>query len=346
MKRFFFTLFVTLFAGSAIGHAIGVDPSTSMPVAVGASAVYSFMPKAQGSLNQVVLTELFTADLINLFRHATQWVAAVPSHNEWVGNNAIRLNDIGADPEVLIDNNTYPIAVSGREDEGIILSLHKYETTNTKVTKDELYALPYDKPGSVQRQHRETLEEKTGEHGSHICAPQSDNTTTREHIIETSGEDDGSGRKRLTTKDIATLAKWYNDEKIPKMGRVLRLCNEHILDLLLEDKAFEKQYMNHTEGAIAARYYGFTIYEEFYNPIYNGSNEKKAFDAASAETDRNASVGVYIPYTAKAMGTVEMFYSDARQDPKYRSHIMGFEQWHLVVPKKKKGLTAIVSATV
>jgi hypothetical protein len=340
--KFTFALFVTLFAGTGIGHAIGVDPSTSMPVAVGASAVYSLMPNQAGAINQVVLTQLFTAEFLNKFRHEHSWVSEITDRSEWVGNDVIRLNDIGDDPKVLINNNTYPIGTVSRTDTGILISLNKYETENTSVHDDELYGLPYDKPGSVQRQHRETLEEFTAEHGLHICAPQANTTETP--VLETTGADDGTGRKRLLSKDIADLKKRLDDTKVPKQGRILVLCNEHINDLLNEDKPFTVQYQNHTMGAIANMYYGFKVYESAYNPVYNASNEKKAFGAASAGTDRNASVCLYAPRVIKAMGTIKFYHGMAEVRPEERDTVMGYKLWNIIIPKKYHGMGAIVSA--
>ena len=67
---------------------------------------------------------------------------------------------------------------------------------------------------------------------------------------------------------------------------------------------------------------------------------------STAAGDKKSSIGVYTPYTAKAMGTVEMYYSDASTDPKYRSHLMGYEVWKIIIPTKSHGLTAIVDGTV
>jgi hypothetical protein len=57
-------------------------------------------------------------------------------------------------PRVLIDNTIYPIDSSERGENA--KNLLKYETENTEVTTDELYALPYEKVNDVQVQHRET----------------------------------------------------------------------------------------------------------------------------------------------------------------------------------------------
>ena len=167
--------------------------------------------------------ELTERELINHFRHEGSWLQRVPSKNQWVGNDVIKLNHIGADPNVLINNSTYPIAVAARPDSNTAISLFKYSTENTEVSNDELYALPYDKVGSVQRQHRETLEEQTLSHALHSLAPVAN--TAKTPIIETTGNDDGTGRKRLTSKDLINYKKKLDNLKIPKKGRVLVLCS-------------------------------------------------------------------------------------------------------------------------
>jgi hypothetical protein len=266
----------------------------------------------------------------------------VPSKNQWVGNDVIKLNEIGADPDVLIDNNTYPIIVSQRTDTSTAISLFKYDTTNTKITDDELYALPYDKPGSVQEQHRETLEEKTQEHALHSLAPMSNTANTP--IFVTTGEDDGTGRKRLITKDLINYKKVLDKLKIPMKGRVLVLCAEHVSDLLLEDKQLNVQYQNHTTGAIAKNYYSFEIYEDIYSPVYDASLDKIPFGSATPGTA--ASVFFLAQRTAKARGSVTRYMSKAEDDPEMRETKVGFRLYFIAIPTSAIGQGAIVSGTV
>ena len=51
----------------------------------------------------------------------------------------ISLLEIGGDPIVLIDNLTYPIAKTQRNDGAVLVQLRKMDTTNTRITDDELY---------------------------------------------------------------------------------------------------------------------------------------------------------------------------------------------------------------
>lgn len=290
----------------------------------------------------VAKNELRERELIKHFRHKGTWLDRVPSKNQWVGNDVIKLNEIGADPEVLIDNNTYPIATTSRTDTSTAISLFKYDTTNTKITDDELYGLPYDKIGSVQMQHRETLEEETQAHALHSLAPVANTASTP--IIETSGEDDGTGRKRLISKDLINYKKTLDNLKIPKKGRVLVLCPDHVADLLIEDKALERQYQNHTEGAIAKNYYGFELYEDIFSPVYDAGLNKIPFGSATPGTA--ASVMFLVARSAKARGTVKAYTRLAKDDPENRETVLGFRLYFIAIPTSLLGQGAIVSGAV
>lgn len=288
----------------------------------------------------VALNQLAEKELIKHFRHAGTWLARVPSKNQWVNNDVIKLTEIGADPAVLINNNTYPIAVSSRTDDSAAVSLYKYDTENTKITDDEKYALPYDKEGSVQEQHREALEEKTEEHALHSLAPMADTANTP--VIVTTGALVG-GRRRLVYADLVTLKTKLDDLKVPKGGRCLVLSSAHIADLLLEDKALEVQYNNHKEGVIAKNYAGFEIYESIFAPKYTALKAKLAFGSATAGL--YASVVFHAKTTAKARGSVKRYMSAAENDPQNRQTVVGFRLYFLAIPLQAKGQGAIIDAT-
>lgn len=333
MKKIFSLL--TLFAIGLFAFAITNDAAT-------VGSTLSDVGAPTMAMAAVVKNELAEKELIKHFRHEGTWLAKITSKNQWVGNDTIKLNDIGADPEVLIDNTTYPIAVKTREDGSTSISLYKYDTENTKVTDDEAYALPYDKIGSVQQQHRETLEEHTQAHALHSIAPASN--SEKAPIIETTGPNDGDGRKRLVYKDLVNLAKKMNNLKISKMGRCLVLSPDHLADLLIEDKALNVQYQNHKEGAIAKNYGGFEIYEDIFAPQYTAALEKIPF--GSDTVGRPASIVFHRKTVAKARGTVKRYFSDAATNPTMRETVVGFRLYFVCIPTRVEGQAAIVSGTV
>lgn len=291
-----------------------------------------------------VLVDLWTGELITKFRFVGKWLSIIPSEDKYVNNNVIHLADVGADPAVLINNTSYPIASSSRTDSDIAISLKKFDTENTKISKDELYALPYDKNASVIDQHKLVLEETTSQYGLFSLAAAGDTASTP--LVLTTGADNGSSRKRMTIFDFSVMKKKQDDLKIPLVGRFVVLCNDHVNDLLQTDQSFRDRFWN-TQSGEPMDFMGYKVFQDVYNPIYNGSLAKKAWGAAAAPTtDRNASVFGYAPRAFQAKGDVSMFYQIADINPTNRESVVGFQLYHIVMAKKNIGFGAIVSDVV
>jgi hypothetical protein len=294
----------------------------------------------------VVLTELYLAMLIEKLRASHSWLAKLKDESSFVGNNVIHLNEIGADPQVLINNTVYPIPTATREDGALLVALNKYDTTNTRVSVDELYALPYDKPGSVIAQHKATLEEQMGAHGIYTIAPQVGTATMP--ILVTTGPDDGTGRRMMQPIDLIRLQRVYDDAKIPKLGRTLVLSNEHVQDLLTTAISLypllATQFQNVASGGLAPVLYGFELHQDLYAPVYNLSTKtRKAFGAASASTDANGSVAFWNGDCFRALGSSQMFYRDASLSPEERASVAGFQVYGVAAPYTRRSQAAIIS---
>jgi hypothetical protein len=293
-----------------------------------------------------LLKDLWTGELISHFRHEQTFLSRVPNADNFVNNDTINLADMGADPAVLVNNNTYPIASAQRTDTPIVIALDKLETENTIITDDELYALPYDMKGSVVNQHREVLEEKAAEKSLHSLCPLADGANTP--IVYSTGDSNGEAtpRKRLVVADLVKLKKYLDLLKVPRIGRELVLNPWHVADLLMTNEAFEKQWMNKKSGEILDMF-GFIISEMGYYPVFDpATGQKKAFGAAAAPTDLAASVCFYNRRAVQAKGSANMYYAEASRDPKYRQSEVGFRIHHICIPKKNTGFAALVSNTV
>ena len=289
-----------------------------------------------------IKSELAEKELIKKFRHDNTWLTEIKSKNNWVNKNVIKIPKQGAAPGVLINNGLYPIVGDNREDSHVLVSLNKYDTENTIVTDDELYGLPYEKVSDVQMQHREELEDKTAEHALHSIAP--DRPSNDMPILETTGDNDGTGRKKLTSIDLINLKKEQDVLNVPKQGRILVLCPDHVADLLDEDRKFFAQYQNHKNGMISTNYYGFKIYEANYAPSYNDNLRKRGF--GSTPGGRIGSVLFHKRTTIKARGSVIRYARNAKDDPNYRQSTLGFRLYFVCVAIKDAGQGAIISGVV
>ena len=340
----FYTLAVCLVMATAVSAFLEVGLMSAFLGCVAGSALLSFVPMPTGVVQAVVLRQMWETALEEHFRAFGEFLRGVPRKDQYVGNNVINITEIGADPTVLINNTTYPISVVARTDDNIAVALNKYDTTNTKVTDDELYALPYDKEGSVVRQHRDTLDEQILAHALHsLCVA---GNTANTPVLETTGSDDGTGRKRLVPADIIRLQLALDNLKVPQQGRRLVLAPVHCADLLLADLSFAQPYHNAKDGMILLNYYGFETFKYVNAPVFNAAGAKKAFGAAGASGDRQASV-VFLPGKSfTANGTLKFYYRAAAENPEYRESALGYRLYSVTLPTKNTGFGALISANV
>lgn len=332
-------------AGAACAVAIGCAPEAGAIAGnVLALTVGHVAPK--GALRAGVLTEVWTGEMIKAFRTAPEslgWMQRIRSYNQYVNQDVIHFVAIGGDPAVLVNNTTYPLAITALADADKPISLDKFSTEATPVTDDELHALSYDKMASVQERHRDALREKIAQRGIHAIAPdrQADNVP----VIKTTGESDGT-RKKMVFADLLALKREFDKMGIPTTDRILVLCSDHVNDLLETEQKFKEHYnLNQTEGKIC-RMYGFDIYEYDGTPYYTMSTGvKQAWGALPTANDARASVAFYAGRMMKAYGSTAFYHSEAKNDPLYHRSLVNFEQYGICLPlAEDKCRAAIVSA--
>jgi hypothetical protein len=291
----------------------------------------------------VVKNTIVVAELLKQFKDMNDdFLGEIKSMDDKVNNDVINFNEIGADPDVLIDNTIYPIASAQRTDDNRPVSLHKFDTKNTTITEDELFALGYDKKSSVLQSHRDALKLSVLRLGAHSLAPASDTLNTP--VLQTTGASIG-GRKRITMEDIISFKDKCDKLQIPMGSRVLVLSSTHANDIILIDQSFRDRYNSTETGKLISRLYGFKIFESIHTPVYSPAYAKKAYGALAAGTDKEASVFFSTLNAMKATGSAKMFYADAAQDPEMRESKVGFRMYNIVSPVTVKGIGAIVSGS-
>lgn len=293
-------------------------------------------------------------EFISTLRSNAVWMNGLPdlSGKVFAGSEGIAkfidFNIEGAAPNVLTNNTSYPIATAGRTDSGDAVTLNYYDTENTTIQKEELFGLPYDKPGTVAAQHRDTLQAHARKWGLHNIAPVTHAAATTP-VLLTTGANDGTGRKRLTLNDLVALKLQLDLNLVPEEGRRLVLCPQHCADLLLQDQSFRDRYYNTATGKLVANLMGFEIYEDILAPYYTAATKtKKAFGATPSAGDYQGSVAFWTSDLCSAVGEAEMFARMAENDPEYRRNTLGFRLWHIIAPKGllRRSQGAIVSDAV
>lgn len=284
--------------------------------------------------------QIWTKQILEGFYPDGSFLKKVLDYSEFVENDILHIASAGIDPQVLINNTTYPIAVVGREDSDNTAELDKFETENTIVRRPDAIEYSYDKLESVIRQHRATLQASVAKKAAHAFAPSSDTQDTP--VIATTGAA-VNGRKRMTFADLLTLKERFDDALIPLSDRYIILHPKHVTDLLLEDIKLFKDLTNIKDGE-PFRFAGFGCYQFPYMPTYQvvgGAFEKIAF--GETPSDCFASVAFYAKEVMKADGEIYMYAT--YDDPKERGTIVGFDKRFIALPIRGKGVGAIVSAT-
>lgn len=312
----------------------GLIVGVVLPIALG-----KFLPK--GAALEGVYTEVWTGELVKQLRGGmtASWLDGVSDYSAAVNNEVVHLVDVGGDPDVLINNTTYPIAAQELADGDIALGLDKFQTKKTAVSDDQLFAISYDIMGSVIERHGDAITIAKFKKAAHALAPNSN--TAKTPVVPTSGEDD-NGRKKCTRKDIIALKRKLDDLQIPAAGRRLVLCSDHVNDLLEDDQKFRDQYYNYTTGKIA-NMYGFEVYEFENCPYFTKEGTKVPFKNSPSGTDHQASFCFYTKRVFRAQGSTKMYYRDAQTNPDYQQNEVNFRHYYIVLPKKMEALGAIYS---
>lgn len=322
--------------GATMGGAVGIDPMTG---AIGANAVAAvcgqFNIAPAGSLRAGVLTEVWTGELVKYLRRGLEatFLDGIPDASSLAENDVIHLVDVGVDPDVLVNNTTYPIPLQALNDTDITISLDKFQSKVTPITDDELYALSYDKMARVKESHGNAINDAKFAKAAHaLCATQNSATTP---VLVTTGERDAdTGRLKLTVQDVINMKRSLDKLKVPSQNRRLVLSTDHVNDLLETSQTFKEQYnINRADGTVG-RLFGFDIYEFANNPLYTTAGKKKDVGAAASAGEFQCSFAFYTPRVFKCTGSTKMYYSEASTDPEYQHNKINFRHYFICMPKK------------
>jgi len=307
-------------------------------------ALAAFVPKPAG-IYAGVYAEIWVGEVVQRFgTGVATFLKSIAGYNHLVENDVIHLVEIGSLPDVLVNNATYPLIPQNLTEADIPITLDKLETVPTAISAAELHAISYDKMKVALNLHLTALEIKAGVRAAHAIAPASN--TASSPIVKTTGANNGNNFKQITTEDVISLKKKFDILGLPKIGRVLVLCPDHVNELLLTSQMFKDQYHNIASGTIIPMLFGFEIHEYTTTPVYNTGFTKIALGTTPAATDRSASVAYYNPYIWQARGSVEAFLSEANKDVLNKRNLCSFNMYYKCQPKiANYGVGAIVSDT-
>lgn len=332
-------------AGASVCAAVGLNPLAGAVAMNGIAGVAGLMPIENGILREGVYKELWTGELVKKLRAGLDgsWLDGIPDYSQAVQNDVIHLVQVGADPTVLIDNNTYPLELEELTDGDIAITLSKFETCPTPVTDDELYAISYDKMARVKESHGEAINESKFIKAAHaLCA--ASNTAATPVLATTGAADAETGRKIFTKNDIIRMKKQFDKMGIPVGDRRLVLCPDHANDMLSWDENFARQYNIDSNTGKIARLYGFDIYEFNGNPLYTTAGVKKSVGASASTGEFQCSFAFYTKRVFKATGSTKMYYQDSSTDPYNHQSVVDFVHRFVCLFKKNDAGVVMYSA--
>lgn len=278
-----------------------------------------------------MLKEIFAAIILSLFYPDGSWLNELTSMDHMVEYNSINLSQIGADPEVVKDNNTWPLTPTQRTDDGINIPLATFDTKPTHVTNVDELETAYDKCESVVRQHANALRTKAALSAAYNIAPSAHGAGTP--VFATTGPVRFDNKKALTYNDLLKLRTSFNKANYPMAGRVILLSPEHEEDLLAEDADRYNRIMQ--TGQVA----GFKVYTFNGNPTYSATGTKNPYGTL---TGQPSSIAFLNSEVMRAMGTIEGEPENRWAD--YRGWLLGFQMRFIAQPFRDKGVAAIYSA--
>ena len=321
--------------GSVFAATLGISPIAG---ALGMNCVATMVggEVAQGALRAGVYKEIWTGELVKALREflAGTWLDGIPDNSSIVDNDVIHLVEVGVDPDVLVNNTTYPIPLQALDDKDIAIKLDKFQTKVTPITDDELYAISYDKISRVKESHSNAINDSKFAKAAHaLCAQKN---TAKTPVLTTTGERDAAtGRLKLTVKDVLAMKAALDKLGVPTTNRRLVLCTDHVNDLLETDQRFKEQYNIDRNTGKVGKLYGFDIYEFANTPYYTSKGEKKAVgDKGETAGDFHCSFAFYTQRVFKATGSTKMYWSPAENDPEYQRNKVNFRHYFICMFKK------------
>lgn len=351
MKTFLRLMTALLFAafgGSLMAATAGLPAIPTIAALGAASCIPGLAPK--GSAMAGVYVEVWTKQVVTQFQQGLKdtFLDGVLDYSQYVSGDSesqvIHSTYFGVEPDVLINNSTYPIPIQELNGEDIPISLDKFNTKATPITDDELGALSYDKMSLVKTAHGNAILKSRLKKAIHAFAPASD--TVEHPVLLTTGPADATGRKRLIWADVISLRQAYADAEIEIDMLRLVLCQQHVNDLLIEENSdFKKLYANFQNGVVNSNL-GFEIRQYNYNPWYTIATKVKLAYGATHDTDTDSQASVCFPLNkvGKAMGITKMYYSEAKNDPLHQRNLINFRNYFIALPLVSKGFAAIISA--
>lgn len=296
-----------------------------------------------------IFKEVWTGEVIKKMRLAEMyaWTMAITKDYSRfvtsVGDEAqvIHLASFPIQPDVLVDNSTYPIPVQAMTTTDIPISLNKFQTKVTEVTDDALFANTTNPIQLHTQAHTDAILDNKFALGAWNICPAGDSVATP--VIVATGASDGTGRKKLLWDDLITLKRRLDAAKVSNRpgSRIIALEVSHETDLASADQTFKDKYFDWATGKPYSAL-GFTFYPCDVNPYYNFTTlVKQSFGVTPTVAMRQASMFFSTDRVGKANGNTTVYLTPKTAET--QKNTMAVRHYHLITRLMNEGVAAIVS---
>lgn len=246
-------------------------------------------------------------------------------------------------PEVLLNNTTYPIAVQEFTDTEVIIKLDKYQTLATSLSDDQIIGASYARIDSATRGHVTQINSTKYRKAIHAQAPASDTAKTPVIKMTVPGGATGTEKANILYEAMVALKGKYDAQEVPVEGRRLVLSTDHENMLLLDRNRFGNLLADINSGKVASKIAGFEIYSYVANPKYSAAGVKNAFGAVGVPaTDLVASVAFHKDNVAKKTGLTKQYFSKASEAPTTQTNLLNYRHYFIALPAKNEMIGAII----
>lgn len=245
------------------------------------------------------------------------------------------------EPDVLINNTTYPIDVVEYTDDNATITLNKFQTEVTTLADDQVMGASYNKIDEATNSHVRAITKKKFAMAIHALAPASNAAGTP--VIATTGAAASGSRKPLVYADLVSLKGLLDAAGVDSDGRRLVLTFDHWNDLLLDRDRFGNLLVDYQAGKPVPMVAGFKLFQYINNPLYTTAGAKKTFGAAASAGEYQASVCFHEANVAKKTGNTKQYFLNSAQNPRNQSNELNYRHYYVVMPFQNKMIGAIQS---
>lgn len=256
-------------------------------------------------------------------------------------SNLIHIPISDFDPEVLINNTTYPIALQAYNDAETVIQLDKYQTKVTTLSDDQIIGAAYDRIMGATKPHVTSITKAKYRKAIHALGAASNAANTP--VLEVSGDvvPGAQTRKRMVYNDLVKMKDQADTLEWPEEGRRVVLSTEHFNDLLLTSGEIGKALINYQAGKTSVIIAGWEIYSYVANPLYTSAGVKRPFGAVANATDRKGSVFFSVGNVVKKTGMTKQYFADSKTDPENQTNRLNYRHYFIVLPVRNRYVAAM-----